>query len=286
MFEDKPAKEVAKRLGVAWPPANGWFAFKTPTQSKLKVMIVLMTEDEIVIGNVRFSLATAHAVIDGSTVTVQGVDNDVILQMRPKDKPQALVDKINNLAKSNGDPEVEAKRRARLEARKAQAMQAAEARVAQAMQAAAAAPPRILVAKFAPGIMSIKLYSNGDIEYSWGNQKGSVIGATARVDQSGSERIFRDTRQAFITIEGPHVSISQKLGSEGKFTVQAARQFCAKVNQVSQQLTAKQQAAPQPQPPATADIPEQIRELGELRDQGLLTDQEFASKKAELLTRL
>jgi hypothetical protein len=118
-----------------------------------------------------------------------------------------------------------------------------------------------------------------------------VIGATARVDQSGSERVFRDTRQAFITIEGPHVSISQKLASESKFTVQAARQFAAKVNQLSQQLAAKAAAAQQAaqvQAPAeqATDIPEQIRKLGELKEQGLLTDEEFAAKKTELLARL
>ena len=34
------------------------------------------------------------------------------------------------------------------------------------------------------------------------------------------------------------------------------------------------------------DIPEQIRKLGELRDQKLITDEEFEAKKAELLDRL
>jgi hypothetical protein len=153
---------------------------------------------------------------------------------------------------------------------------------------------RHLVAKFAPGLMhSMKLYANGDIEYSWGNQSGNVIGAVARVDQSGSERVFRDTRQAYITIEGPHVSISQKLATEGKSQVQFARQFAAKVNQVSQQLAAKAAAQNQPiqAPPAAApapapDIPEQIRKLGELQQQGLLTEEEFVAKKTELLGRM
>lgn len=38
--------------------------------------------------------------------------------------------------------------------------------------------------------------------------------------------------------------------------------------------------------PAAPDIAEQIRKLGELRDQKLLTDEEFEAKKAELLGRL
>jgi hypothetical protein len=144
------------------------------------------------------------------------------------------------------------------------------------------------VAKFSPGaVYSIKLSATGDIEYSWGNQNGSVIGATARVEQSGSERIFRDTRQAFITIEGPHVSISQGLGSKSRIHVQAARQFAAKVNRLSQQLAAKEA----PSQPASGrqgqeSIPDQIRKLAELHDQGILTDSEFEAKKVELLGRM
>jgi hypothetical protein len=34
------------------------------------------------------------------------------------------------------------------------------------------------------------------------------------------------------------------------------------------------------------DVTEQIKKLGELRDQGLLTEQEFDSKKQELLARM
>ena len=34
------------------------------------------------------------------------------------------------------------------------------------------------------------------------------------------------------------------------------------------------------------DIPEQIKKLGELRDQKLITEEEFEAKKAQLLDRL
>ena len=37
---------------------------------------------------------------------------------------------------------------------------------------------------------------------------------------------------------------------------------------------------------ATFDVTEQIKKLGELRDQGLLTEEEFDSKKQELLARI
>jgi hypothetical protein len=38
--------------------------------------------------------------------------------------------------------------------------------------------------------------------------------------------------------------------------------------------------------PAAPDVAEQIEKLGELRDKGLITPEEFESKKAELLSRL
>ena len=38
--------------------------------------------------------------------------------------------------------------------------------------------------------------------------------------------------------------------------------------------------------PGEPDIPEQIKKLGELRDQKLITDEEFEAKKAQLLDRL
>ena len=47
-----------------------------------------------------------------------------------------------------------------------------------------------------------------------------------------------------------------------------------------------QQAQVSPAPPAAPTIPDQIRGLGELRDQGLLTSDEFEEKKRELLSRM
>jgi hypothetical protein len=39
-------------------------------------------------------------VLDGTTVTVHGTDDDMVIHMRPKDNPVALVDKINSLAEA------------------------------------------------------------------------------------------------------------------------------------------------------------------------------------------
>jgi hypothetical protein len=53
---------------------------------------------------------------------------------------------------------------------------------------------------------------------------------------------------------------------------------------------AAQEAPPQPQPepaapaaPAAASTVDQLKELGELRSQGILTEEEFAAKKAQIL---
>jgi uncharacterized membrane protein YeaQ/YmgE (transglycosylase-associated protein family) len=40
-----------------------------------------------------------------------------------------------------------------------------------------------------------------------------------------------------------------------------------------------------PQPAARRDVSEQLQKLAELRDEGVLSDEEFEAKKAELLTR-
>ncbi|HEY5814885.1 MAG TPA: SHOCT domain-containing protein [Solirubrobacterales bacterium] len=43
------------------------------------------------------------------------------------------------------------------------------------------------------------------------------------------------------------------------------------------------QAAPAPPPPAAASTIDQLKELGELKSQGILTEEEFAAQKAKLL---
>lgn len=54
-----------------------------------------------------------------------------------------------------------------------------------------------------------------------------------------------------------------------------------------QEAQQQQQAAPLPPaaaaPPAGGSLIEQLKELGELKAQGILTEEEFAAQKAELL---
>lgn len=49
------------------------------------------------------------------------------------------------------------------------------------------------------------------------------------------------------------------------------------------QTDAPQEAAYAPPPPAAPDPIAQLRELGQLHEQGVLTDEEFAAQKAKLL---
>lgn len=50
-----------------------------------------------------------------------------------------------------------------------------------------------------------------------------------------------------------------------------------------QQAEAAQQAAPAPAESAADDLTAQLEALAKLRDQGILTDEEFAAKKAQIL---
>jgi Short C-terminal domain len=53
--------------------------------------------------------------------------------------------------------------------------------------------------------------------------------------------------------------------------------------QEEQQAAEQQAPPPAPAPPAEQSTIEQLKELGALRDQGILTDEEFATQKAKIL---
>jgi hypothetical protein len=50
-----------------------------------------------------------------------------------------------------------------------------------------------------------------------------------------------------------------------------------------QQYEQQQYAQPPPQAPPEADPIEQLKKLAELKDQGILTEEEFAAQKAKIL---
>lgn len=163
-------------------------------------------------------------------------------------------------------------------------------------------------AVFSPSIRSIKVYRSGRIEYQ--KKSGSIIGATARVDSSGSKHRLRDTRRVVLTIDGPRVAISAVLPA-GAFRVhREAREFAAKVNEMATRLaqpgalaeptphadptahadptpvgdpSPAQTAASPLDPPPTADLLDYLERLAKLRDSGVLTEDEFQAQKARLL---
>jgi hypothetical protein len=87
-------------------------------------------------------------------------------------------------------------------------------------------------------------------------------------------------------IEGPHrvYDLLAPLISEArhKKTVERQSQYVHHMTPGAP-YGAPPAAAPAPAPPAAPDLVEQLRKLGELRDAGILTEEEFAAQKAKLL---
>lgn len=77
-----------------------------------------------------------------------------------------------------------------------------------------------------------------------------------------------------VFVSGNKAEITQVGKAEGKAIVDAVRGYIA---EASARPAAVQQSEP------SGDVTEQIRKLAELRDQGILTDEEFSAKKAQLL---
>ena len=115
-----------------------------------------------------------------------------------------------------------------------------------------------------------------------------------------------DDRELFLTIEGPETVIVHAIPVKKNPAITAtARDFAAKVNQASGAASTTQgpswqdsvranlakhaSASTAPGPSSVSDGPDgiaaKIRDLAKLRDDGLITAEEFDAKKAELLAR-
>jgi hypothetical protein len=110
----------------------------------------------------------------------------------------------------------------------------------------------------------------------------------------------KDSRELFVLVQGEDGSFLAEIDSKKQ---KEAREFALKINTLAARAErwdavrsdqearanaatkASGEAAPQPSPPE-ADILDQIRKLGELRDSGILTEEEFGAKKAQLLERI
>lgn len=86
-----------------------------------------------------------------------------------------------------------------------------------------------------------------------------------------------------ISISGRSAEIKQVAHGRSDVFIRAFRQTQA----ASTQSAGLHQSAPSSSPaPQQSDIPDQLRKLAELHAGGILTDDEFATKKAELLSRM
>lgn len=138
---------------------------------------------------------------------------------------------------------------------------------------------------------------------------GPVAGTTARVESAGeidrrlsATRVIltgplglfwkkkKDSRQVFLTVEGPGYSIVEEVGPKEQ---KAARQFAAKLTAMGSRPAAASPPQPSAPPPpaapppaaipAEASLMDKLRELGELHGSGILDAAEFAAAKAQLL---
>jgi len=88
-----------------------------------------------------------------------------------------------------------------------------------------------------------------------------------------------------IFVSGNKSEIGSVQKDAGKALTDSVR---AKISNLSNAAATPAALTPTPAPPEApaVDPMAQIKQLGELRDAGLLTDEEFTSKKAEILSRI
>lgn len=91
----------------------------------------------------------------------------------------------------------------------------------------------------------------------------------------GIESAGEGGRQTFTNIRKPNMVQAEIYAQKERFE-----------DRRLQRMGQASAGAAAPPPPAAASIPEQIAQLDQLRQQGVLTDAEFESKKADLLGRM
>jgi hypothetical protein len=138
----------------------------------------------------------------------------------------------------------------------------------------------------------------------WGMQAGQTFGGKCTAFEPRTVtgvQIKKHLTSALIEVLSPATQENRKLsrwGDQRNNAVQAdnavtfAKNEFARFQQAVNLMRARVADAHPGMKPVQSggngngDIPEQIRKLGELRDSGILTNEEFEAKKAELLGRL
>lgn len=85
-----------------------------------------------------------------------------------------------------------------------------------------------------------------------------------------------------LTVSGSVIKVANLIAGRAEELARSIRQVAAQAAQPQQPMPVQQA----PVAPAEPDVMQQLQQLGQLRDSGVLTDDEFAAKKAELLARL
>jgi len=104
----------------------------------------------------------------------------------------------------------------------------------------------------------------------------SLVGTVART------AVVAGTATAVVGGMSKHSANKQEQAAEAQAYEQQQQQAAMQAT-VAQEVAAQQAAAPPPAAPAAADPMAEIQRLGELHQQGLLSDEEFSAAKAKLL---
>lgn len=119
---------------------------------------------------------------------------------------------------------------------------------------------------------------------------GAVIGSRKKVNEVKSELITHDTRETFINffIDGKKTSLFFDLSAFQVFNDLIPEKEYNIVSALKTSHIIRTQQAKANKTPDTSSksVSEQIRELGQLRDDGLLSETEFAEKKKQLLDKI
>jgi len=176
--------------------------------------------------------------------------------------------------------------------------------------AAADAKDAVIATLSIPGVSTLRLTQDELIDGYEKTVRYPVKGLVARVEEGGTVNrrmtVTRmatlglaaaalpkrlDDRETYFTIEGPQTVIVHQIPVKKNPTFGVeARKFAAQVNRLGGAASADMASgAPEPEQAnrtPDADIVKQIEQLAALRDAGHLTEDEFAAKKAELLSRM
>ncbi len=93
-----------------------------------------------------------------------------------------------------------------------------------------------------------------------------------------------DTRELYLLVEGPNWAYTVPFAPDAGL---ALREFALQINLIAKQHWDRADpSAKEPSPAPSNDSVAKLRELGKLKDEGILTEDEFAAAKAKLLADL